>query len=257
MSVGPGGIVDPERQMTSTRSGLGARSCLIPPMRSPSTRTLPRSTCAGAAPSTIGRRVRSGGALSVGLRRGPRELSWMSRNMQARAMMRARCYVVKSCTAKGRAAVRALVKERAEPGLSMADIPTPVIGADDVLVRVRRTSICGTDLHIWSWDRWSAQTIRVPMVIGHEFMGEVAGLGAHTAGLLMGQRVAVEGHLPWTCRNCRAGRRHLCHNVMSIGVNRDGCSLTTWLSQPPTCSRSRISWPTTSRLCSTCRERSS
>lgn len=119
--------------------------------------------------------------------------------------------------------MRALVKSRAEPGIWMADVPEPSIGPNDLLVRVRATSICGTDLHIWKWDAWAQETIRIPRVIGHEFMGEVVGVGSEVAGFALGQRVAVEGHVTCGhCRNCRAGRRHLCRNTEGIGIQRDG-----------------------------------
>ncbi len=119
--------------------------------------------------------------------------------------------------------MRALVKSRAEPGIWMADVPRPAIGPNDLLVRVRATSICGTDLHIWKWDAWAQETIRIPRVIGHEFMGEVVEVGSEVAGFERGQRVAVEGHVTCGhCRNCRAGRRHLCRNTEGIGIQRDG-----------------------------------
>jgi len=120
--------------------------------------------------------------------------------------------------------VRALVKAKAEPGIWMQDVPVPEIGPNDVLIRVRKASICGTDIHIWNWDPWSQKTIKVPMVIGHEFMGEVAKLGAEVTGLHVGDRVSGEGHITCGhCRNCRAGKRHLCRNTLGLGVNRPGC----------------------------------
>ncbi len=119
--------------------------------------------------------------------------------------------------------MRALVKSRPEPGIWMADVPRPGIGPNDLLVRVRATSICGTDLHIWKWDAWAQETIRLPRVLGHEFMGEVVEIGTEVAGFERGQRVAVEGHVTCGhCRNCRAGRRHLCRNTEGIGIQRDG-----------------------------------
>ncbi|HEX4743194.1 MAG TPA: L-threonine 3-dehydrogenase [Candidatus Limnocylindria bacterium] len=119
--------------------------------------------------------------------------------------------------------MRALVKSRAEPGIWLEDVPRPVIGPNDLLVRVRATSICGTDLHIWKWDAWAQETIRVPRVIGHEFSGEVVEVGSEVAGFERGQRVAVEGHVTCGhCRNCRAGRRHLCRNTQGVGIQRDG-----------------------------------
>lgn len=119
--------------------------------------------------------------------------------------------------------MKALVKAKAEPGLWMQDVPEPEIGPDDVLIRVRKTSICGTDLHIHSWDNWAQATIPVPMVVGHEFTGEIAELGANVEGLHVGERVSGEGHITCGhCRNCRAGRREFCHNHKSVGVSRPG-----------------------------------
>jgi threonine 3-dehydrogenase len=119
--------------------------------------------------------------------------------------------------------VRALVKSRPEPGIWLEDIERPKIGPNDLLVRVRYTSICGTDLHIWNWDAWAQKTIPVPLVVGHEFEGSVAEIGSEVSGFSAGQRVAVEGHVTCGhCRNCRAGRRHLCRNAVGIGVQRPG-----------------------------------
>jgi threonine 3-dehydrogenase len=120
--------------------------------------------------------------------------------------------------------VRALVKAKAEPGIWMQDVAVPEIGPNDVLIKVRKASICGTDIHIWNWDAWSQKTIKVPMVIGHEFMGEIAKLGAEVTGFQVGDRVSGEGHITCGhCRNCRAGKRHLCRNTVGLGVNRQGC----------------------------------
>ena len=120
--------------------------------------------------------------------------------------------------------MRALVKAKAEPGIWMQDVPVPEIGPNDVLIKVRKASICGTDIHIWNWDAWSQKTIKVPMVIGHEFMGEIAKLGAEVTGFQVGERVSGEGHITCGhCRNCRAGKRHLCRNTVGLGVNRPGC----------------------------------
>lgn len=119
--------------------------------------------------------------------------------------------------------MKALVKSRSEPGLWMEEVPDPEPGHQDVLINVRKTSICGTDLHILRWDEWAQQTIPVPMVAGHEFMGEIVGLGGGVEGLHIGQRVAGEGHITCGhCRNCRAGRRHFCHNHVGLGVTRPG-----------------------------------
>lgn len=119
--------------------------------------------------------------------------------------------------------MRALVKAKDEPGLWMEEVPVPETGPDQVLIRVRRTSICGTDLHIHAWDDWARSTVPVPMVVGHEFMGEVVEVGANVAGLHPGERVAGEGHITCGhCRNCRAGRREFCHNHTAVGVSRAG-----------------------------------
>ena len=120
--------------------------------------------------------------------------------------------------------MRALVKAKAEQGIWMQDVPVPEIGPNDVLIKVRKASICGTDVHIWNWDAWAQKTIKVPMVIGHEFMGEIAKLGAEVTGFQVGDRVSGEGHITCGhCRNCRAGKRHLCRNTVGLGVNRPGC----------------------------------
>jgi threonine 3-dehydrogenase len=119
--------------------------------------------------------------------------------------------------------MRALVKAKAEPGLWMQDVPDPVPGDGDVLIRVHKTSICGTDLHILHWDPWAQATIPVPMVVGHEFTGEIAALGAGVRGLEVGQRVAGEGHITCGhCRNCKGGRREFCHHHTAVGVTRPG-----------------------------------
>ena len=120
--------------------------------------------------------------------------------------------------------MKALVKAKPEPGIWMQEVPIPEIGPNDVLIRVRKASICGTDIHIWNWDAWSQRTIKVPMVIGHEFMGEIARLGEEVTGFQVGERVSGEGHITCGhCRNCRAGKRHLCRNTVGLGVNRPGC----------------------------------
>jgi len=119
--------------------------------------------------------------------------------------------------------MKALVKSKAEPGLWMEEVPEPTIGINDVLIRVDRTSICGTDLHIWKWDEWARKTIPVPMVIGHEFVGEIVAVGSNVSDFYVGDIVSGEGHLVCgRCRNCLAGRRHLCANTLGIGVNRTG-----------------------------------
>ena len=114
--------------------------------------------------------------------------------------------------------MKALVKKKSQPGLWMDDIPQPEVGHNDVLIRVRKTSICGTDLHIYNWDEWAQKTIPVPMAIGHEFFGEVAGVGSEVTGIQPGDRVSGEGHITCGyCRNCRAGRRHLCRITQGLG----------------------------------------
>jgi threonine 3-dehydrogenase len=115
------------------------------------------------------------------------------------------------------------VKAKAEPGLWMQDVPMPEPGDGEVLIRVHKTSICGTDLHIRSWDSWAQATIPVPMVVGHEFTGEIAAMGTGVQGLEVGQRVAGEGHVTCGhCRNCKGGRREFCHNHTGVGVTRPG-----------------------------------
>ena len=119
--------------------------------------------------------------------------------------------------------MKALVKSRAEPGLWLEDVPVPRIGINDVLIRVHRTGICGTDVHIYKWDEWAQQTIPVPMAIGHEFVGRVEKVGSNVAGFCPGEIVSGEGHVVCgRCRNCMAGRRQLCVRSQGIGVNRPG-----------------------------------
>jgi len=115
------------------------------------------------------------------------------------------------------------VKRRPESGLWMEEVAAGVVGPNDVMIRVRAASICGTDLHIWDWNDWASRTVPLPLVVGHEFEGVITVLGAEVNGLAVGSRVAVEGHVTCGhCRNCRAGRRHLCRNAVGIGVQRDG-----------------------------------
>lgn len=128
--------------------------------------------------------------------------------------------------------MKALVKKSAEPGIWMEDVPMPDVGHNDVLVKISKTAICGTDVHIYNWDAWSQATIPVPMIIGHEFVGTVVEMGVEVQGLEIGQRVSGEGHITCGhCRNCRAGRRHLCRNTVGVGVNRPGC-FAEYLSIP-------------------------
>ena len=120
--------------------------------------------------------------------------------------------------------MRALVKAKAERGIWLEDVPPPVVGHNDVLIKVRRSAICGTDIHIYKWDDWAQKTIPVPLTIGHEFSGEIVECGSEVRGLATGDRVSAEGHITCGyCRNCRAGRRHLCRNTVGVGVNRPGC----------------------------------
>ncbi|ATJ82109.1 L-threonine 3-dehydrogenase [Halomonas beimenensis] len=119
--------------------------------------------------------------------------------------------------------MKALVKREAAQGLWLEEVPEPEIGINDVLVRVKRTAICGTDLHIYNWDSWAQQTIPVPMVVGHEFVGEIVEVGSNVNDFHPGQIVSGEGHVVCgRCRNCLAGRRHLCAHTRGIGVNRPG-----------------------------------
>ncbi|MGD0200087.1 MAG: L-threonine 3-dehydrogenase [Bryobacteraceae bacterium] len=119
--------------------------------------------------------------------------------------------------------MRALAKSRPEPGLWLEDVPAPEIGINDVLIRVLRTSICGTDLHIYDWDEWARKTIPVPMVVGHEFVGEIVQTGSNVVDFFPGDVVSGEGHVVCgRCRNCLAGRRHLCAHTQGVGVNRPG-----------------------------------
>lgn len=119
--------------------------------------------------------------------------------------------------------MKAIVKSKAEPGLWMEDVPMPRIGINDVLIRVRRAGICGTDLHIYDWDAWAQKTIPVPLVIGHEFVGEIVETGSNVSDFFPGDIVSGEGHVVCgRCRNCLAGRHHLCAHTQGVGVNRAG-----------------------------------
>jgi|SRR5437868_21570 len=119
--------------------------------------------------------------------------------------------------------MKALVKERAEPGLWLVDVPEPTIGPGEVLIKVLRTGICGTDLHIRKYDDWAKNTLRLPLIVGHEFSGEVVEIAPDVEDIAVGDLVSGEGHLVCgKCRNCKAGRRHLCRNTVGLGVNRDG-----------------------------------
>lgn len=119
--------------------------------------------------------------------------------------------------------MKALVKARKEPGLWMKDVPEPVCGHNDVKIKIKKTAICGTDVHIYNWDEWSQKTVPVPLVIGHEYMGEVVEVGIEVTNIKIGDRVSGEGHITCGhCRNCLGGRIHLCKNTVGVGVNRNG-----------------------------------
>ncbi|KAA3634204.1 MAG: L-threonine 3-dehydrogenase, partial [Proteobacteria bacterium] len=119
--------------------------------------------------------------------------------------------------------MKALSKLKREEGIWETDVPEPEVGHNDIAIRIRKTSICGTDVHIYNWDEWARRTIEVPMVVGHEYVGEVVDVGQEVRGFKVGDRVSGEGHITCGhCRNCRAGRRHLCRNSYGVGVNRAG-----------------------------------
>jgi len=119
--------------------------------------------------------------------------------------------------------MKALSKLHPKKGLWMTDAEVPVAGPNDLLIKIRKTAICGTDMHIYAWDQWSQNTIPVPMIVGHEYVGEVVELGQEVRGFEVGDRVSGEGHITCGhCRNCRAGRRHLCRNTVGVGVDRQG-----------------------------------
>ena len=128
--------------------------------------------------------------------------------------------------------MKALVKAKAERGIWMQDIDKPDVGHNDVLIKIKRTAICGTDIHIFKWDDWAQATIPVPLAVGHEFCGEIVEMGIEVRGFAVGDRVSAEGHITCgVCRNCRAGRRHLCMNTVGVGVNRPG-AFAEYLSVP-------------------------
>jgi len=130
--------------------------------------------------------------------------------------------------------MKALVKRKAEPGLWLEDVPRPEIGINDVLIKVDRTGICGTDLHIYKWDAWAQKTIPVPLVVGHEFVGEIVAVGSNVKDFHAGEVVSGEGHVVCgRCRNCLAGRRHLCRDTKGVGVNRPG-AFAEFLALPMT-----------------------
>lgn len=119
--------------------------------------------------------------------------------------------------------MKALAKLHPEPGIWMTEVAEPDVGHNDLLIRIRKTAICGTDVHIYNWDQWSQNTVPLGLVTGHEYVGEVVGMGEEVSGFAIGDRVSGEGHITCGyCRNCRAGRRHLCRNTSGVGVNRAG-----------------------------------
>ncbi len=139
------------------------------------------------------------------------------------------------------ATMKALVKKYAEPGIWLQEVAIPSCGEDDVLIKIHKTAICGTDIHIYQWNKWAQETIKTPLVIGHEFVGEIVEVGRNVKGLNCGAVVSGEGHIVCgVCRNCLAGRRHLCRSTRGIGVNRDGCfaeylalpASNAWLCNP-------------------------
>src|SRR5437879_3606740 len=130
--------------------------------------------------------------------------------------------------------MKALVKSKTEPGLWLEDVPVPEIGLNDVLIKVDRTGICGTDVHIYKWDSWAQRTIPAPMVVGHEFVGEIVQVGSNVKDFFQGDVVSGEGHVVCgRCRNCLAGRRHLCADTKGVGVNRPG-AFAEYLALPMT-----------------------
>ena len=130
-------------------------------------------------------------------------------------------FIVNSCEAKAK--MKALVKRHSEQGLWLEEVPVPEIGINDVLIKINRTAICGTDMHIYNWDSWAQSTIPVPMVVGHEFVGEIVDIGSNVNDFHAGQIVSGEGHVVCgRCRNCLAGRRHLCAQTSGVGVDRPG-----------------------------------
>jgi len=119
--------------------------------------------------------------------------------------------------------VKAIVKSKPEKGLWLEEVPIPSVGPNDILLKVSKSAICGTDLHIYKWDEWAQQTIKTPVIIGHEFMGTVVEVGSEVDRVKVGERVTVEGHISCGfCRNCRRGRQHICDNTIGIGVQRNG-----------------------------------
>lgn len=130
--------------------------------------------------------------------------------------------------------MRALVKAMPERGITMMEQPVPICGHNDVMVKIKKTAICGTDLHIYLWDEWAQKTIKTPMITGHEFVGEICQIGEGVSGYELGERVSGEGHITCgVCRHCRGGTQHLCPNTIGTGVNRTGC-FADYLVMPAT-----------------------
>lgn len=130
--------------------------------------------------------------------------------------------------------MKALVKQKCEKGLWMQEVSVPVCGTNDVLIKVKKVAICGTDMHIYQWDDWASKTIPVPMVLGHEFVGEIVQVGSGVQGYKVGQRVSGEGHITCNiCRNCRTGKAHICANTKGVGVHRSG-AFAEYLALPVT-----------------------
>jgi len=128
--------------------------------------------------------------------------------------------------------MKALVKKYAKPGIWMEEVERPLAGPEEVLIKIRKTAICGTDIHIFEWNEWAQKTIPIPMIIGHEYVGQIVELGANVSSVKIGDLVSGEGHIICGfCRNCQAGRRHLCKNSKGVGVNRPGC-FAEYLSVP-------------------------
>ena len=128
--------------------------------------------------------------------------------------------------------MKAIVKSKPEKGLWMEDVPMPKTGPNDILLKIKKSAVCGTDLHIYKWDSWAQQVIKTPLIIGHEYMGTVVEVGSEVDGVRVGERVTVEGHIACGfCRNCRRGRQHICDHTVGIGVSRDG-GFAEYLSVP-------------------------
>jgi len=135
---------------------------------------------------------------------------------------------------EGIKSMKALVKKNPEPGFWLEEVPVPEIGINDVSVKIQKTSICGTDVHIYKWDEWSQKTIKPPLIVGHEFVGTVEKIGDNVTDFEIGDLISGEGHVVCgRCRNCLAGRRHLCNDPKGIGINRDG-AYAEYLSIPVT-----------------------